>query len=163
MWFTAESVVDWVFQTNDKHERCGQDVGQSACRELWCSVKATVSNIGVCHFQLIANGKIPLYCQRHRRAAMGRTRPKKQSIIKPTEPVQPTPSKKRPSISSLLEKAQTLIVQCDYELALKFVRRILEQQPGNVEAKEMLGVALLETGDLEGAKQVCKALQRENL
>ncbi|KAF5326941.1 hypothetical protein D9619_004835 [Psilocybe cf. subviscida] len=93
---------------------------------------------------------------------MGRTRPKKQAHIKPTEPAQAAPSKKQPSIPSLLEKAQTLIVQCDYDLALKFVRRVLEHQPSHVEAKEMLGVALLETGDLAGAKQAFHALLHPN-
>lgn len=45
-------------------------------------------------------------------------------------------------------------MQCDYDLARRFIRRILEQQPTNAEAKEMLGVALLETGEIEAAKEV---------
>ena len=87
---------------------------------------------------------------------MGRTKPKKKAHSKATDPPNQhaTPSN-APSIPSLLEKAQSLIVQCDYDLALRFIRRILEQAPSNAEAKEMLGVALLETGEVEGAKEVC--------
>lgn len=83
---------------------------------------------------------------------MGRTRTKKQAHTKASNPPaqRPTP----PSIKSLLEKSQSLIVQCDYELALRFIHRILEQDPKNAEAKEMLGVALLETGETEKAKLV---------
>lgn len=82
---------------------------------------------------------------------MGRTRTKKKAHSKADDPsIQAAP----PSTSSLLEKAQTLIIQCDYDLALRFIRRALEQDPKNVEAKEMLGVSLLETGELEAAKQV---------
>ena len=86
---------------------------------------------------------------------MGRTKPKKKAHSKATDPPNQhaTPSN-APSIPSLLEKAQSLIVQCDYDLALRFIRRILDQAPSNAEAKEMLGVALLETGEVEGAKEV---------
>lgn len=59
-----------------------------------------------------------------------------------------------PSIPSLVEKAQSLIEQCDYDLAQRFIQRILEQQPANVEAKEMLGVILLEIGEIRRAKEV---------
>ena len=83
---------------------------------------------------------------------MGRTKPKKKVLSKAQQPT--NVAKEEPSISALLEKAQALIVQCDYELASKFVQRILERDPSNVEAKEMLGVALLETGEIEQAKQV---------
>ena len=61
---------------------------------------------------------------------------------------------KGPEISSLLEKAQDLIIQCDYNLAGRFVDRILQRSPHHSEAKEMLGVVQLETGDLEGARLV---------
>ena len=83
---------------------------------------------------------------------MGRTKPKKKVYSKATDP--PPDSKKAPSTTSLLAKAQSLIDQCDYDLALRFISRILDQDPKNAEAKEMLGVALLETGEIEGAKQV---------
>ncbi|KAK2460336.1 hypothetical protein APHAL10511_007725 [Amanita phalloides] len=71
---------------------------------------------------------------------MGRTRTKK------------TPAS-TPSVTALLEKARSLIVQCDYDLALRFAKRILQSEPTHVEAREILGVSLLETGDVEGAKQ----------
>jgi tetratricopeptide (TPR) repeat protein len=87
---------------------------------------------------------------------MGRTKPKKKAHSKATvPPIQHATPSNAPLIPSLLEKAQSLIVQCDYELALRFIRRILEQAPSNAEAKEMLGVALLEMGEVEGAKEVC--------
>jgi len=87
---------------------------------------------------------------------MGRTRTKKKVHTKATgPPIQhATVPKSTPSIASLIEKAQSLIVQCDYELALRFIRRVIEQEPKNAEAKEMLGVALLETGEIMAAKEV---------
>jgi hypothetical protein len=89
---------------------------------------------------------------------MGRTKPKKKAHTKTTDTsaLHTSSSKpaKAPSIPALLEKAQELITQCDYELALRFIRRTLEQQPSNVEAKEMLGVCLLETGELDDAREV---------
>lgn len=84
---------------------------------------------------------------------MGRTRPKKKQHLAKVQ-AEPSIPKEQPSIASLVEKAQELIVQCDYDLALRFARRILEQDPSNVEAKEMAGVCLLETGELDEAKQV---------
>jgi Flp pilus assembly protein TadD len=92
---------------------------------------------------------------------MGRTRNKKKAVSKATEPpIQHTNSTapKSPSIASLLEKAQSLVVQCDYDLAQRFIRRILEQQPTNADAKEMLGVILLEIGELSGAKEVSRVV-----
>ena len=83
---------------------------------------------------------------------MGRTKPKKKVHSKAKD--LHSESKKAPSITSLLAKAQSLIEQCDYDLALRFISRILDQDPTNAEAKEMLGVALLETGEIEGAKKV---------
>jgi Flp pilus assembly protein TadD len=85
---------------------------------------------------------------------MGRTRTKsKKTFPKITEsPAEKSTSE--PSVLSLLEKAQTLIAQCDYGLARLFVQRILEQSPTNAEAREMLGVVQLETGEIDGAKTV---------
>lgn len=85
---------------------------------------------------------------------MGRARPKtkktKQVVTENTaEPSQ------APSIPALLEKAQTLLAQCDYQLASLFVKRILERSPENADAKEMLGVVQLESGELDSARQVC--------
>ncbi|KAF8149911.1 hypothetical protein B0H34DRAFT_667197 [Crassisporium funariophilum] len=94
---------------------------------------------------------------------MGRTRTKKKAHTKATDPPQQhTSDSKLPQISSLLEKAQSLIVQCDYDLALRFIRRILDQDPKNAEAKEMLGVALLETGEIDQARQAFQALLPPN-
>jgi len=89
---------------------------------------------------------------------MGRTKPKKQALSKAVDSAIQSSPAKTPSISSLLEKAQSLIVQCDYDLATKFIHRILEKQPSNVEAREMLGVVQLETGEIEAAQQVYKFL-----
>ncbi|KAJ3503618.1 hypothetical protein NMY22_g18188 [Coprinellus aureogranulatus] len=88
---------------------------------------------------------------------MGRTRPKKKQHLAKVQS-EPSIPKEQPSISALTEKAQELIVQCDYELALRFARRILEQEPSNVEAKEMAGVCLLETGELDEAKRTFQSL-----
>lgn len=86
---------------------------------------------------------------------MGRAKPKKKVHTKATDPpIQHASSTKQPSLPALLEKAQSLIIQCDYELALKFVRRILDEDPRNAEAKEMLGVSLLELGEIDEAKKV---------
>ncbi|KAF9565283.1 TPR-like protein [Agrocybe pediades] len=93
---------------------------------------------------------------------MGRTRTKKGSSKPQEQPGQQAASKPPPSTASLLEKAQELIVQCDYELALKFVRRVLQQDPKNAEAKEILGVCLLETGEIEEAKEAFLALLPPN-
>ncbi len=87
--------------------------------------------------------RVPLAVQR----AMGRTRAKKTPASKAS--VAP------PQTAALLEKAQALVVQCDYELAARFAKRILESEPDNAEAREILGVSLLETDDIDGAKQVC--------
>lgn len=84
---------------------------------------------------------------------MGRMRTKtrkgKPVVTKNTsEELQP------PSIASLYQKAQSLVVQGDYDLALRFAQRILEREPRNVETRELLGVVQLETGDLDSARQV---------
>lgn len=84
---------------------------------------------------------------------MGRTRTKKQAAAKNVEPPASSPQVP-PSIPALLQKAQSLIVQCDYELAQRFITRVLEQQPSHAEAKEMLGVAQLELGEIEAARAV---------
>jgi hypothetical protein len=85
-------------------------------------------------------------------ATMGRvrTRTKNLSTKITTTPTALTP----PSIPSLLEKAQDLIAQCDYELAKRFIDRILERSPTHAEAKEMLGIVQLETGEIDEAKKV---------
>ncbi|KIY71487.1 TPR-like protein [Cylindrobasidium torrendii FP15055 ss-10] len=84
---------------------------------------------------------------------MGRTKAKRLARAAKYAPAPPEPDHDAPPISALLEKAQTLIVQCDYALAHKFTARILERDPTNTEAQEMLGVILVEIGELDSAKQ----------
>ncbi|KAI0635934.1 hypothetical protein C8Q77DRAFT_1100465 [Trametes polyzona] len=88
---------------------------------------------------------------------MGRTRPKtrkaKQLVTENTAEMAAPPS-----VPALLEKAQELIVRCEYELANRFARRVLEREPRNVEAKEILGVTQLETGELDAAKETFSSL-----
>jgi hypothetical protein len=87
---------------------------------------------------------------------MGRTRPKNRKARPPAPELSESQreNKSEPTIEALLEKAQELIVQCDYDLAGKFVQRVLKRAPDNVEGKEILGVVQLETGHLDAAKQV---------
>jgi Flp pilus assembly protein TadD len=86
---------------------------------------------------------------------MGRTRSKKKTVAKTVldGPAASLPTA-APSIPALLQKAQALIVQCDYDLALRFTTRILQQQPSNAEAREMLGVIQLEMGEIDAARAV---------
>ena len=85
---------------------------------------------------------------------MGRTRPKsRKAHPAPAAPAN-TAENASPSVPALLEKAQSLIVQCDYELAGRFVKRILQRESTNAVAKEMLGVIQLEIGELLDAKKV---------
>ncbi|KAJ7285007.1 hypothetical protein C8J57DRAFT_1290131 [Mycena rebaudengoi] len=92
---------------------------------------------------------------------MGRTKTKKQSAVR-TADIVSSPSAAAPTVPALLEKAQSLIVQCDYDLALRFINRILEQQPSHAEAKEMLGVVQLETGEIDAAKATFSSLLPPN-
>lgn len=86
---------------------------------------------------------------------MGRSRTKNKNLrSKAANAADNVVLNRGPSSSALLEKAQSLMVQCDYDLALRFVRRILDRDPKNVDAREMLGLALLETGEVETAKEV---------
>ncbi|KAH9960847.1 hypothetical protein BC827DRAFT_1260642 [Russula dissimulans] len=95
---------------------------------------------------------------------MGRTRPKTRKARPPASDLTETHREKNsePSIEALLQKAQELIVQCDYDLAGKFVERVLQRAPHNVEAKEILGVVQLETGLLDAAKQTFLSLLPPN-
>jgi Flp pilus assembly protein TadD len=95
---------------------------------------------------------------------MGRTRPKTRKA-RPPAPEQTDSqreNKSEPTTEALLEKAQELIVQCDYDLAGRFVERVLKRAPDNVEAKEILGVVQLETGLLDAAKQVRSTSYRKS-
>lgn len=59
-----------------------------------------------------------------------------------------------PSVPALLAKARSLVEQCDYQLAARFLQRILETDATHVEARELLGVVQLELGDLDAARLV---------
>jgi len=87
---------------------------------------------------------------------MGRTRPKTRKARPPAPELAETlrENKSEPTVEALLEKAQELIVQCDYDFAGKFVERVLKRAPDNVEGREILGVVQLETGLLGAAKYV---------
>ncbi|KAI0264416.1 hypothetical protein BC834DRAFT_924633 [Gloeopeniophorella convolvens] len=91
---------------------------------------------------------------------MGRTRPKTRKARPPAaEPSETQQEKKsEPTVEALLEKAQELVVQCEYGLAGKFVERALQRSPENAVAKEILGVVQLETGLLDAAKQTFLSL-----
>lgn len=60
-----------------------------------------------------------------------------------------------PSVPELLAKAQSLVEQYNYQLAVRFLQRILETDATHVEARELLGVVQLELGDLDAARLVC--------
>ncbi|CAE6366950.1 unnamed protein product [Rhizoctonia solani] len=84
---------------------------------------------------------------------MGRTRTKKTKQVKPTSASAQGSTAPEPAIESLLEKAQELVIQCNYDLAHRFVQRILEREPTNIEAREMSAVVDLERGEIEDARQ----------
>lgn len=82
---------------------------------------------------------------------MGRTKTKtkKRALIE-----LPSTQSDAPSLPALYQKAQSLVDQCDYELAAKFLKRILEKDAAHVQARELLGVVLLELGDLSTSQTV---------
>jgi len=93
---------------------------------------------------------------------MGRTRTKvKKSAPVVTNSLQSSSTPTTPAISALLEKAQDLITQCDFPLAHKFIERVLTRDDGSVneknQAKEMMGVVLLETGEVDKAREASRA------
>ncbi|WWD21239.1 hypothetical protein CI109_105723 [Kwoniella shandongensis] len=55
--------------------------------------------------------------------------------------------------ASLIDKAHTLLAQSNFELAIKFLERALEVEPSNLEARELLGVAELEGGDVDSGRE----------
>ncbi|KAL7416715.1 hypothetical protein BDY24DRAFT_378030 [Mrakia frigida] len=61
-------------------------------------------------------------------------------------------STSQPPVEELLGKAHTLLAQQDYELASRFLARILTTEPSNIEARELLGVCDLELGNVEEAR-----------
>jgi Flp pilus assembly protein TadD len=84
---------------------------------------------------------------------MGRTRTKTKKNV-PQFATAPAEKPAPPSIPALLEKARTLIDQCDYELAERFLHRLLEQSPADVAAREMMGIVQLELGEIDAARKV---------
>lgn len=85
---------------------------------------------------------------------MGRTRTKTKKTIPVVSAISDSSKNSIPSIPALLEKAQELIIQCNYELARMFVKRVLDREPTHAEAREMLGVVLLEIGEIDDARSV---------
>lgn len=93
---------------------------------------------------------------------MGRTRTKaKKSAPVVTNSLQSTSNSATPAISALLEKAQDLIIQYDFPLAHKFIERVLARDDGSLneknQAKEMMGVVLLETGEVDKAREASRS------
>jgi Flp pilus assembly protein TadD len=80
---------------------------------------------------------------------MGRTRRKPKTKDHPRPPQQPQPSKE-----ALLSNADALVAQCEYDLALECIHRVLEIDALNVRAREIKGIILIESGDLDGAREV---------
>jgi tetratricopeptide (TPR) repeat protein len=58
----------------------------------------------------------------------------------------------------LLSKARSLVSQCDYELGVKFIERVLHRRPDHVEARELLGVIQVEVGEVDLARQTFSSL-----
>ncbi|KAI6122259.1 hypothetical protein EDD16DRAFT_1782702 [Pisolithus croceorrhizus] len=89
---------------------------------------------------------------------MGRARPKQRKF---SSTAQPAPSS-LPPIASLVAKARDLIIQCDYPLARKFIERILSREDGTPaeknQAREMMGVVLLELAEVDAAKEMFVSL-----
>ncbi|KZT51999.1 TPR-like protein [Calocera cornea HHB12733] len=69
-----------------------------------------------------------------------------------------TAKKPAPTIEALVDKAQELVVQGDYDLARQFVDRVLERDGENVEARELKGVVEMENGDVDKAKEIFLSL-----
>ena len=94
-----------------------------------------------------------------RKRSMGRTRTRSKnqrhiSTKTTTTESSSSSSTTTPSVPALISKAQSIIEQCDYDLANQFIQRILQISPKNVEAKEMLGVVQLELGQVQEARKV---------
>jgi Flp pilus assembly protein TadD len=87
--------------------------------------------------------------------ARSRIKQKKTRTVTESNGASASTKPTEPSVEDLLAKARSLVTQCDYELAEKFVQRILQQRPNHADGKELLGVIQLETGDLDEAKEVC--------
>ncbi|TFK95488.1 hypothetical protein BDV98DRAFT_608921 [Pterulicium gracile] len=97
---------------------------------------------------------------------MGRTRTKSKKVAASlaTEAGSSTssPSKSdasgQPTVKSLLSKAQSLVSQCDYDLAMRFIERILHKHPNHVETRELLGIVQVEIGEVDLARETFTGL-----
>ncbi|KAF8514554.1 hypothetical protein BU17DRAFT_52517 [Hysterangium stoloniferum] len=92
---------------------------------------------------------------------MGRTKTKKpvrSSTAAQKAETSTATTREAPSTISLFEKAQELVVQCNYDLARKFLLRVLEQEPSLGSARELLGEVQLEMGELDTAKETFNSL-----
>jgi Flp pilus assembly protein TadD len=91
---------------------------------------------------------------------MGRTKSRKAQALAAaaTKTAVASTSNPAPSIPSLLLKAQDLVTQCDYDLAEKFLQRVLEREPNHFEGREMLGLVELERGEFDSAREVLPLL-----
>ncbi|CAK9779955.1 hypothetical protein CC85DRAFT_287636 [Cutaneotrichosporon oleaginosum] len=81
---------------------------------------------------------------------MGRTN--KKAARKPAKKEKAT-SATATDVPSLLDKANVLLAQSNFELAIKFLERALELEPANPEARELAGVAELEGGDVDRGRE----------
>ena len=91
--------------------------------------------------------------------ARSRVKTKKTRAVAENNSASASTRSSAPSVEDLLAKARSLVSQCDYELAEKFVQRILQQRPNHADGKELLGVIQLETGELDEAREVCRVLR----
>jgi tetratricopeptide (TPR) repeat protein len=88
------------------------------------------------------------------RTKTGRSLPQNRSEIKQAA-ASSSKADSEPSIASLLAKIQQLLTRCEYDLALKFIRRVLDRELANLEALELLGTVNVELGNIEEARTVC--------
>lgn len=97
-------------------------------------------------------------------SSMGRTKTKtkRKDTRRISTPDISAAASSRPSAAALFEKAQSLVEQCDYELAAKFLKRVIETDGSHTQAKELFGVVLLELGDLENAQELFHNLISSN-
>ncbi|RXK38994.1 hypothetical protein M231_03724 [Tremella mesenterica] len=72
-------------------------------------------------------------------------RRKEKSVSKVVNPT-PGPSTIQ-DVSTLIEKAHSLLAQSNFEVAIKILKKVIQLQPDNLEGRELLGVAELEGGD----------------
>lgn len=85
---------------------------------------------------------------------MGRTKGSKGSKVLKDVPSPQKSPRQPPSVPALLEKAQSLMGEMDFELARRFVDRILETEPNHFEAREMLAIIEVEDGNIDTARDV---------